>query len=247
LWETLAATPKVAVFVFRIAAHATSGPRRYRHTVAEVGAEFFRYPHRPHRAPGAEHAVWKLGIPLRRECVPREFCAKASLQVLSAPMGVAPFRPAMHEGIAQCYQAVGIAKGRSSFVERLGVSNDQRELVFVQDWRSCNRRPEVCRYGENATAITRVTVHDVILDFQVQFVDGRFQKGGRRQYCANDVCAVPANNIRVRRGRVFLFELAGEVREVTRRKQVMPIETGRNLFRRGILQLWRDIDRRFAF
>jgi hypothetical protein len=97
-------------------------------------------------------------------------------------MRVPPFLTSVDKRVAQCNEAVRITEGRPSLVERLGVCDDERQLILVENWRPRHFRPEMRWYRQHPAAILRVPVGDVILDFQVQLVDGRLEKCGGGQY-----------------------------------------------------------------
>jgi hypothetical protein len=140
--------------------------------MAKVITEPFRNPHRPGRAARAELVIREFRSALRGQAAVPELRAQTPFQVLAASVLIAPLGPAMHERVSQSDEAVGIPERRSSFVERFGIGHDQGELVLVQDWGPGHRGPEMCRNGQHATTPTRVAVGHVILDLEVQLIDG---------------------------------------------------------------------------
>jgi hypothetical protein len=202
--------------------------------MAKVITEPLCNPHRPGRAARAEQLIREFRIVFRGQGAVPELRAKTSFQVLAASVSIAPLGPAMHERVSQGDEAVGITEWRSSFVEWLGIGHDQGKLVLVQDWGPGHRGPEMCRNGQHATTSARVAVGHVILDLEVQLVDGCLEKGRGGEYGADHVGAMLPDNVRIRRTRVFLLDLAREVGHVPRREQMVSVQARCNLCRRFI-------------
>ena len=101
---------------------------------------------------------------------------------------------------------------------------------------------------EDALSST-TSIRDVALHFQVQLVDRRFQKRGRRKHRTDHVRAMLTADLGIHTyARIFLLQLAGEFSQMARREQVMRIQTGSHVFgcARYISRLRRDVDGRVA-
>lgn len=200
--------------------------------MAEGVAEPFGNPHRPGGASRAEQLIREFRIDFRSQSAVPEFRAETPGQVLSASMLIAPLRPAMHQGVPQGDQAISVTERGPSLVERFGVGHDEGELVLVKDRGPGRVRPEMRRNGQHSPSPAGVAVGHVILDFEVQLIDRRLEEGSRGQYGADDIGAMAANDVRIRRAGVFLLDLTGEIGHVPRREQVVAVQARRDLCRR---------------
>lgn len=198
--------------------------------MTELVAEALRDPNGPLRAARTQEAIWKRRVDIGTQGVVLVLRPEPALQVLSTPMLVAPVgRPAMNQRVTQRDQAVGIAEWRSAFIEWLGVSDDQGQLVFVQNGRARRRGPEVCRHGQHALSSPGSTVEKVILYLEVQLIDGRLEKRAGCQDRGDHVSPMTADRVRVRVSGAFILELPCECSQVARGEHVVAIETCRDM------------------
>ncbi len=217
--------------------------------MTEVVAELLGNAYRPHRASRAEDSIREFRVAIDCKRVPRKLPAQATFQVLATPVRVAPLLPSVNQRVAQCNQPIRLAKRRSTFVEWLRVGYRQGQLILVKDWWPRHRRPEVCRNREHALPSASTFIRDVTLHFQVQLVDGRLQECGRGQHAPNHVSAMLPNDLGVHARAAMLFlELACELGQVMRGKEMVPVQARRHLVGRArpIRCLRRDVDLTFA-
>lgn len=107
----------------------------------------------------------------------------------------------------------------------------------------------MCWYCQHATLSDAAAIGHVLLHLEVELVDGRLEERGGGQNGADYVRAMPSRDIGVYSGAGVLFlQLARQLRHVPSREQVVPVETGRNVFSRSyaVTSLGRNLNLRIV-
>ncbi len=161
-------------------------------------------------------------------------------------MGVSPLGPAVNQGVAKGDQAICFAERGATLIERFRVRDDECQLILMEYGRPGDGRPEMGGNREHPSLVLRVSVGDMVLDLEVQFVDRRLEEGRRGKDRTDDVGAMLPDDVWIRGAHFLLLQRAGEIRQVTGRKEVVTVQARWNLVGAGISLFRRAVYRRLV-